>query len=135
VTLEDVAPNVSNESNDPQSRERDGAWNGLPNERARFRPTIPVTVRRLTSEQLADGRAETRSVVGPTGFSTRYVAALSMVDGHLPSELLADEVYELVLSTGHVLTGHFYPGPSEAAAQPLFLFIPSDAEAASTDQA
>ena len=90
-----------------------------------FRPTIPVVVRRCTGEHFADGHAEARAAVGPTGFTTRYLAALSMRGRHIPGQLLTDDSYELVLSTGHALAGHFYASPYTSAEQPVFLFIPS----------
>ena len=99
------------------------------NETERFHPTIPIAVRRLTGGHLADGLAEAQPTVGPTGFSTRYLTALGLVDSHVPRELLADEVYELVLSTGHALAGHFYPSPHGSPEHPVFLFIPSGMEA------
>jgi hypothetical protein len=95
-----------------------------------FRPTIPVVVRRRTGAHLADGHAEVRAAVGPTGFTTRYLAALRMRGGHVPEQLLTDQIYELVLSTGHALAGYFYASPYTSPAQPVFLFIPSAMEPA-----
>jgi hypothetical protein len=96
------------------------------NEPSRFHPTIPITVRRDTSEHLADGTARVLATVGPTGFTIRYLTALDMVDGHPSSEFLADEAYQLVLSTGHVLAGHFYPSSDGSDERPVLVFIPSD---------
>src|SRR5207248_3135527 len=95
-----------------------------------FRPTIPVVVRRRTGEHLADGHAEARTAVGPTGFTTRYMAALRMRDANIPGQLLTDDTYELVLSTGHALAGHFYASPYTSPEQTVYLFIPSTMEQA-----
>jgi hypothetical protein len=95
----------------------------------RFHPTIPITVRRPTSEHLADGTAEAQAAVGPSGFTTRYVTALRMAKGHIPAELLADEPCELVLSTGHALAGHFYESSDVAPERSVLVFIPSGAGA------
>ena len=93
-----------------------------------IQPPIPITVRRDAGEHLADGAAQVLEAVGPTGFTTRYLTTLSMVGGHMSSELLADEVCQLVLSTGHVLAGHFYPISEAGGDRTRLVFIPSEAE-------
>ena len=89
-----------------------------------FRPRIPVVVRGSTGEQLAVGKAEARQEMGPNGFSTRYLTDLEMADGHTLDELLEDTSFELVLGTGHALTGHFYSTAAGAASHTVALFIP-----------
>ena len=90
-----------------------------------FRPTIPIAVRRPPRGHLADGHAEAQPQIGPGGFTTHYLAAVTMVGNHLPAELLADEACELVLSTGHTLAGHFYPSPEGSSERLMFVFIPA----------
>jgi hypothetical protein len=103
------------------------------NEMRSFHPTIPITVRRDASEHLADGTAQVLAAVGPTGFTTRYLTALSMVDGHQSSELLSDEACQLVLSTGHVLAGHFYPNSEASDERTVLVFIPSGTSSSEGD--
>ncbi|MEA2640383.1 MAG: hypothetical protein QOF51_1777 [Chloroflexota bacterium] len=90
-----------------------------------FRPTIPVAVRRNTVDHLADGQAESRSSVGPNGFTTNYLTTITLVRGHHLQELLGEEECEIVLGTGHVLPGHFYPTTEGGSATTVLLFIPS----------
>jgi|SRR5579871_1007462 len=92
----------------------------------KFRPTIPVAVWRGPQEHVADGEAESRPTMGAQGFATRYVTTLTLLDGHERDELLEDQQYELILGTGHALSGYFYPAAEDSMEQNVLLFIPAE---------